>query len=417
MKILFVANVADLYGASRSLLRLATQLSTDGHGVEVVLPQDGPLRGKLEQVGVRTVIEHELAVVTRKRLRASRGWVELVRRFVRSTVRLVAHIRSAKPDVVHTNAAVVLSSGLAARICGVPHIWHVREFLADVSRAWLVYQWFMALCSSVILCNSQAVASQFHGLIRKRKVRVVYNGIPAHEVISLPVEDVEDLRRKHRLIGRPIAGVVGRIHLDQKGQDVFVKAAALVAHSHPEALFVVAGSAFPGNEEHQRRLDCLIEERGLAGRVRLTGDIGNPAALFAILDICVLPAVKPEGLGNVLIEAMATGKAVIGTRLGGVPEIIEHGKSGFLVEPNDHKGLAAALAQLLEDDDLRSRMGEEGRRRYQRLFEFSGCYRRVLEVYSSLAERASLIEQRPPGAASDLDCIGNRHECISPPPV
>jgi len=381
------------------LLRLVTQLAADGHHIEVVLPWDGPLREKIERAGASAVIYAGLAVATQEALRTPRCLLRLLGRLLRSTAWLVSHIRSVRPDLVHTNAAVVLSSGLAARICGVHHVWHVREFLAGASRAWPVYQWFMALCSSAIVCNSGAVAAQFHGTIRRQKVRVVYNGIPALEVTSATPEEIEELRRRHRLDGPLMAGIVGRIHLEQKGQDVFTRAAALVADRFPEALFVVAGSAFPGNEEHQRRLERLIEELGLTGRVRLTGDIRNPAALFSILDICVLPAVKPEGLGNVLIEAMAMGKPVVGTSLGGVPEIIDHGKNGFLVKPGDHRALAEVLTRLLGDAELRTRMGEEGRRRYRRLFEFSGCYRRVLEVYSSLAKGSPSLAMGSPAGS------------------
>jgi N-acetylglucosaminyldiphosphoundecaprenol N-acetyl-beta-D-mannosaminyltransferase len=384
MKLLYVANVSDLYGASRSLLRLTSRLAKDGHQVQVVLPADGPLRMRLEEAGVRTWIHEDLAILTRRTLRTPHGWLSLFRSFITSTLRLIAHIRAERPDLVHTNAAVVISSPLAAKACGACHVWHMREFFADISRLWWVYQWLMYLFATVIVCNSRAVAQQFHRRIRQRKLMVIHNGIPRHEIDKASGEEVAAFKKAHSLAGQPLAGVVGRINLEQKGQDVFVKAAALLARKVPGARFVVVGAAYPGNEDHVGRLNRLVDELRLRDKIHFIGDVEDIGTLFSALDICVLPARKPEGLGNVLIEAMALGKPVVGTRLGGIPEIIEDGKNGFLVQPNDPEALAQALEPLLTDPELRRKMGEQGRQKFEEMFEFSSCYSKMLAVYQSV---------------------------------
>jgi N-acetylglucosaminyldiphosphoundecaprenol N-acetyl-beta-D-mannosaminyltransferase len=390
MKILFVANVSDLYGASRSLLRLAGQLVKDGHRVEVILPSGGPLRERLEEAGAATEVHKDLAVLTRRELRTVRGCARLGWKLLKSTADLILCLRRVRPDIVHTNSAVVLSSGLAARICGRPHVWHMREFFADISPLWRAYQWLMYLLASVIVCNSGAVAGQFHPAIRRRKIAVVYNGIPAGEVAPATAERAENFRRRHALAGGPLVGVVGRVNLEQKGQDVFVTAAAALAEKFPEAGFVVAGSPYPGNEEHGRRLGRMIEALNLHNRIVCTGDVDDLAALYSVLDVCVLPAKKPEGLGNVLLEAMALGKPVVGTRTGGIPEVIEDGENGYLVEPGDGRSLATTLERLLADPELRRRMGEMGRRRFEDRFSFTGCYARMLSLYGWLLEKRIL---------------------------
>lgn len=391
MRLLYVANGSDLYGASRSLLRLASGMARQGHEAQVILPRDGPLRRHLEQAGVETVVHHDLAVLTRHALRTPTGCLSLLARLVRSTLWISARIRQFKPDLVHTNVATVLSSGLAAKLCGTPHVWHMREFLTGISWLWFLYRRIICLFADVIVCNSRAVAGQFSRAIQ-RKVVVIYNGIPREELAAKTQSEISDFKRHHSLRGQPLIGVVGRINLEQKGQDVFVRAAALLAREFPEAGFAVVGSAHPGNESHVARLERLIEQCGMRERTFLSGDIDELGTLFSALDVCVLPARKPEGLGNVLIEAMALGKPVVGAGIGGIPEIIEHGKSGFLVEAGDDRALAEALGGLLRDPDLRKRFGEQGRRRFEERFEFGRCFERMLALYQAVLKRRPVKE-------------------------
>jgi glycosyltransferase involved in cell wall biosynthesis len=387
LNVLYVANVSDLYGASRSLLRLAGRVAGEGHQVDVVLPADGPLGRRLEEAGVTVAIHAGLPILTRRGLRSPLGWPGLCWRLLTSTIRLAALVRARRTDVIHTNSAVVLSACLAARLCGKPHVWHMREFFADISRVWLLYQWFMYSFSAAIVCNSEAVAGQFSAFIRKRKLAVVYNGIPAQESLPPALDRVAAVKRKYGLTGSPLVGVIGRVNLDQKGQDVFVRAAARLAPDYPEARFAIVGSAYPGNEEHSIRLRALVEELGLRERVIFTGEVQDMMALHAALDIVVLPARKPEGLGNVLIEAMALARPVVGSAIGGIPEVIADGVNGFLAAANDVDSLAGALGKLLRDPELRRRMGEEGRRRFEARFEFDRCYDRVWSIYQSVLNR------------------------------
>jgi len=385
MRILYIANVSDLYGASRSLLRLAGQGARDGDEVHVILPGDGPLRAQLEASGVEVSVHQDLPVLTRRELRSPGGLLRFLRRIPQSAARLLREIRRLRPDVVHTNSAVVFTSALAARAAGRPHVWHVREFLAGVSPAWRAYEWLMFLLSSRIVCNSRAVAAQFHPAIRRRKVAVIYNGIPTEEVSAPSASQRAAFLERHGIAdGYPIAGVAGRINLDQKGQDVFVRAAALLAERFPRAGFVIAGSPYPGNEAQEARLRRLIGELGLRDRITFTGEVADLACLYSALDICVLPARKPEGLGNVLLEAMALGKPVVGSAVGGIPEVIEHGENGYLAEPGDPESLARALNSLLVSPELRRRMGAQGRRRFEEQFIFAGCYGRIRAMYRSL---------------------------------
>jgi glycosyltransferase involved in cell wall biosynthesis len=178
MRILFVHSGADLYGASRSLLRLIARLQCDGHEAVVVLPYEGPLLELLRAQDVRTLIHRSLPIVTRPAVRSPRGLAELALNIPRSTHWLGALIREFRPDVVHTNTALILTPGLAARLANIPHVWHVREFFSEFPSFWKKYQWYMDAFADRIVCVSSAVAEQFHPKIRRRKVAVIHDGFP-----------------------------------------------------------------------------------------------------------------------------------------------------------------------------------------------------------------------------------------------
>ncbi|MDA0577680.1 MAG: glycosyltransferase, partial [Verrucomicrobia bacterium] len=163
------------------------------------------------------------------------------------------------------------------------------------------------------------------------------------------------------------------------------EAAARLQARHPAVSFLIVGSPFPGNESHLAALQSLVKARGLEGRVRFIGHLDDTRPALAALDVSIMASVEPEPLGNVTIESMALGKAVVGTHVGGTAEIVQDGITGLLVPPNDPAAMAAAIEQLLKDADQRTRMGAQGRARFLRLFEFEFFYSHVLGLYTELA--------------------------------
>lgn len=375
---------ADLYGASRCLLRLGSRLVRDGHVVMAVLPYDGPLRRELEQSGVAVVIHSNLAVVVRNSYRSLKGKLSLLRRVPASVVSLVALARRFRPDVLHTNTSLILSPGLVAALGGIPHVWHVREFFFEFPRLWRFYQWLMYAFSDQIVSVSQTVADQYHPRIAARKVVVVLDGFPREEFAEVPAERVAAFRRTFGLDGKLCVGVVGRIKIRRKGQDVFLKACALLKDRFPQAVFLLIGSPFPGNEAHLNAIRQLAKDLGIENRVIYTGDVDDIKAAYAALDVSVLPSSLPEPMGGVVAESMAFGKAFVGTRSGGTPELVADGVSGLLVDPDNPQQLAEALERLLRDARLRADFGAEARRRFLAKFEFEDYYAKVMGVYVGL---------------------------------
>lgn len=388
MRILFVHSGADLYGASRSLARLAARLQKDGHAVRVVLPFDGPLRGRLEASGVEVRVHDALPLLTRDALRSTGRALSLLWRVPRAARRLADEARDFRPDLLHTNTAtVLLASGLAARRLRIPHVWHLREFFADFPGLWPVYRRLMRRYAHRVVCVSAAVADQFPAAWRGGLVHVLHNGFPREEFEPVAPERIEAFRRRFNLGSRLLVGLPGRIKFLRKGQETLARAAAQLAGEFPEVRFLLLGSPFPGNEEHLDRLQRLIRDLTLGDQVLVTGDVDDMAAAYSALDICVLTSGTPEPFAGTVVEAMAFGKPVVGTRLGGTVEQIEDGVTGFLVPPNNPDALASILRRLLQDAALRRRLGEAGCLRFERLFEFEGFYARLLNLYDGLLTR------------------------------
>lgn len=384
MRILFIHTPADLYGASRSLLRLTSRLAHDRHQVWVVLPVEGTLAGPLRAAGVEVILDPSLAFVSRQTLRR---WKDVARypvRLLLSCLRLWVVLRRTCPDLVHTNTALIPPGGIVTKLLGIPHVCHVREIFFGLSSFWRVYQWFLYVSCRQILCVSDAVAKQFHPKIRRKKVRVLHNGFPADEFGPVSLERRLEFRKRYGLKENRLVGLVGRIKFGRKGQDVFVKAAALLRVKFPDVKFLCIGSPFPGNEDHLCRLNALVAELQLKDAVVYTGDVDDIKAAYAELEVSVQSATWPEPFGGTVIESMAMGKPIVASAVGGTPEQIENGRSGLLFEPGDEFGLAAGIDQLLSQKDFSERLGHNARERFEQKFEFERFFRDLESLYFSL---------------------------------
>jgi glycosyltransferase involved in cell wall biosynthesis len=146
--------------------------------------------------------------------------------------------------------------------------------------------------------------------------------------------------------------VLGRIS-SWKGQSVLLRAVARV----PDAVAVVAGDAWPGQEHHEAALRRLAADLGIGERVRFVGFVADPRPLYGGADVVVVPSTRPDPLPNAALEAAAAGCCVVASRHGGLPEIIRDGETGVLVAPDDPPALAAALRRLAIDPGLGPRLG------------------------------------------------------------
>ena len=196
----------------------------------------------------------------------------------------------------------------------------------------------------------------------------------------------------------PLAGFVGRLS-PEKGPEVFVRAALMLKARFPAAQTVLVGEG-PMHDE----LLGLVRRYGLEGQVHLAGVWHDMPALYGELDVLVSCS-HTEAMPLVLLEAMACGVPAVATRVGGVPDIVEHGHSGWLVGPGDFDDIGRCCALLLGDAAMRQRMGERARERAVQRLDLGASVARVgalLERLARPAQRDSAEQRsgRTPRAAS-----------------
>jgi glycosyltransferase involved in cell wall biosynthesis len=199
--------------------------------------------------------------------------------------------------------------------------------------------------------------------------------------LALKNFDREAYRAGLPLRARLLVGAVGELS-EVKGQEDFVRAAALVARRGDiEAAFLVVGEDNSRGRGLRRRLEWMIADENLAGRVRLLGYVSDLVPLLAALDLYVSPS-RAEAFGLATVEAMACGACVVATATDGTREIISDGETGRVVPVGDADSLAAAMIELLGDDERRRRMAERGRAGVRERFSLELMVAATEEVYS-----------------------------------
>jgi glycosyltransferase involved in cell wall biosynthesis len=193
--------------------------------------------------------------------------------------------------------------------------------------------------------------------------------------------------------GVPLVGFVARLD-PWKGADAFVRAAAAVAGRHPNVRFLVCGGELPGYEGYAASVKELAASLGLGDRIAFTGwtyRLDDIPEVMAAVDVLVHTSVRPEPFGLVLVEAMAAAKPVVAATDGGVPEVVEAGVTGLLVDPRDTEGVAGALEALLTHRTRAAAMGRAGRQRAERLFEVGDYARRIEGLYDEVLGSAVIV--------------------------
>jgi len=297
---------------------------------------------------------------------------------------LTRFLREKKIDILHafefySNAFAVP----AARLAGVPVVLASRREIAG-DRSWPQRMAIRAACAMAhgVVANSRAAGSWLTGLWGEspQKVSVIPNAIDLPRFH--PKKTREAVRSELGMDADAVLiGTVAALR-PEKQLDTFIRAAAETRTMAPHARFLIAGE---GNE--RPRLEALLEQLHLRDVFRLLGDRNDVADLVNAFDVFVLSSLT-ESFPNAILEAMALGKPVVSTRVGGTGEVVEEAVSGFLVPVGDAQAMATRIAELAGDSALRAKMGAQARTRVEREFTPARLAARLSDVYEKhLRER------------------------------
>ena len=297
---------------------------------------------------------------------------------------LRAIIADVRPDLVHLNDVVGVSrSGiLAARETGVSAICHLRA-MADRTH----YDRWASRSLMGYICISHAVDRHQQGLGgRTTPSWIVYNGVDLAEYRSLPSP-----REAREALGfQPddvVIGCVGRLR-PWKGQHIYLRALAELVASQPDLRPHLRGLVVGAPERHaqgyREELSTLAHVLGLDDEVTFAGYRTDVPLLLRAMDLMVHASTAPEPFGRVIIESMAAGTPVVATKAGAVPEIIEHRRTGYLVEPGDPTDMARGISYALSIATEREAWRRSALQVVQTKFALAEYVRGVEQVYAQL---------------------------------
>jgi sugar transferase (PEP-CTERM/EpsH1 system associated) len=303
---------------------------------------------------------------------------------VRAFARLVGLLRQLRPAVVHSRNWATFDSIAAARIARVPVVVH-GEHGRDITdpngqnpRRNRLRRTLSPLVDRFVTVSHDLrrwLVDDVH--LPERKVITIHNGVDlarfghlsrpeARRLLNLPAESI-------------VVGAVGRLD-PVKNQASLIRAFTALRSSRRDVLLVIAGDG-PCWEY----LAALITSLGVQDRVLLLGERRDIPIVLAAIDLFVLPSIA-EGISNTILEAMASGLPVVATRVGGNPELVEHGISGTLVPSLDPAALTAAIEMYLDDAHLRALHGKASRQRAVDHFDLGRMAEAHINLYTVLLD-------------------------------
>ena len=371
VRVLLAINTLARGGAERQLVELATGLDRERFSVSVLcVVAGGPLADELRSAGIPIAIFN------------SRKPLDLLR--------LIAYVRRQAPDIVHSflfGSNIVAT--LAATLARTPVVITSRRslgFFKDGRPHYDLLQRIANRFTDAVIANSEAVRED---TLRREhlggdKMRVIYNGV------ALDVPQADRGKKRAALLGDddrgPLVLVVANL-IPYKGLNYFVDAWRDVLRTLPEARAMIVGEGPARAELEKRAAD-------LGASVRFIGSRDDVPELLQAADL-VVQASLYEGFPNAVLEAMAAGRPVVATAVGGTVEAVEPERTGILVPPRDSAALAAAIARMLTQPDLSAACGLAGRKRVEGEFSVARMVRRYEDLYGEFAANEGR-PQRPP---------------------
>lgn len=355
LRLLVLFHEAELLGAGTSVLRAMDELAAYGWTASGWVPGEGPLLAEAQRCLARVEVAERSFAVSRRGWREPPGVLARIARTPAYTRALRHALLRIRPNVVHANTLLSLPEAAIARSCGIPAVLQAHEIPPPGPKRTAAIR-LAARVADVLVGVSDAVATMLREHAGATPVVTVRNGV------RTPLRQTSERKRPFT------AGTVGTVSRT-KGTDVFLRAASLALEKRPQMRFEHVGAP---DLHRDRGLDNEIARLLAAtpsGSVRMRGQLPADTVL-ADWDVFVLTS-RSEGFPLVTLEAMATGLPVVATAVGGVPEQIEHGRSGILVPTDDPDTVASWLVRLHDEPELRRQLGAAAAARARETFSIA----------------------------------------------
>lgn len=386
--ILFLEQQSSRAGAQRVLEEVLRAL--EGEFLPLVgFPEDGPFAAELRRHNIETFV-YPLGRY-RSGPKSLADMIAFPPRSLYCGLRLARAIRRRNVQLVYINGPRCLLAGvLAAHLTGRPSLFHLHLTMTRSTDIFVAAR-AARYVTRIMACSKTAAAALLRGNPRlDRLTQVIYNPV------RKPVSGLHSSSRASapaappQTSARSVVGMVGRI-TPQKGQHILLRAAARLFSRGRDIQVVFVGGPDQNSTEdgsYLRYLESSVRQLGLAGKIQWPGYQADPNPYYAGFDLLVIPSTVSEGLPLVALEAMQWGVPVIGSRVGGIPEVVHEGVNGFLVPAADETALAECLERVLGDSGLRARLQAGARASLDNRFSVETFRASIRRVVSELCRPA-----------------------------
>ncbi len=381
INILFIhANNYDIGGSDYCLFKLVAALDRNRFNPLVLLGLETEIIEKYREHGI------PVKIITMNRVRKTKNLfyqLKFVSLFFPTVLKILSIIKKHQIDIAHSNDFLDIHGPIAAKLAGVKSIQHDRLIMHRP--AWIK----KILCAIIEKLNNRiVVVSDGVGRAMFSKNRRFHpKVITCYDWLDMDIvghcEGKGQFRKEIGVVEKHVLiGAIGRLE-PWKGQHVFVKAAAQVVKCYPNARFVIVGGKVVGRnrERYEDDLRAIASNLQLDGKLYFVGHRNDISNIMASIDIYVHCSVDPDPLPGVIMEAMEMGKPAIGPRAGGVPEVIDDGKTGLLYKPGDFQEMAKTICRLIASPELVRDYGVAGKQRALTVFNKEHLCRKMENVY------------------------------------
>ncbi len=385
INILFLHAGAEMYGADKVMLDLIRNLDKKQFSSHVILPCDGVLVDAMKKEGISVeVIPYP---IMRRKFFNPKGIIQYGTGLIQYSKQIAKIAKEKHIDIVHTNTAATLEGCFVSKKLNIPQLWSIHEIIISPRLMFNLTSKWISKYASITITDSGAVKKHLmtSGRFKDDDIHVIYNGVDANRF--KPENDSSYLCKEWNIPDNArVIGMMGRVN-SWKGQGDFLKAANIVMEKFPDVYTVFVGAAFEGEEWREKELAEAILQSPFKDRIVNQGYRTDSEGIYKLYDVFVLPSTNPDPLPTVILEAMATGKPIVGYRHGGVCEMVADGENGLLADVCDPTDLADKIIRLLEDDKLRRQMGEASRKRLLEKFSIESYIENYSKEYKRLANK------------------------------